>query len=609
MFGSKVPRVEACRSRGDPGGVAQVPCDIPIVELSYRPIPRERPAVLVLGPMHGDDRVSAIAAVDLVEVFVERAGIDPWISRLLRTRRIVVVPIPNPSGYDRFMHYEETSRGTLVDPALDFPFMRNGSSQGVCLQSATAQVIDLLFQEYVFVVALALQDKKQGSESISFSWASDHDSMCRRDLTNADSRDAPDGDLKECASGWESPDHAALYDVADRMAAFAGPAHLDDKLLQVGPLNQLGTPSQGGWLDYAYASSYREDLIAGCGGFRPTNTSHRAAAFVIDASREAEPNRKHLGKREDLYRHSSVGNIVTRVLRAALVGIDMAFPYVFFMSPGGTAGMEARRGILHMRWSIGGAVHVDETYLTCRIEDGEEWTTTVKSGQSMWAQSFEDVRGLSFYRLGQLATASYDFRETVLLYNRLSPKQRSRGTTLYVRADAVVDGPWRAGMSENSTGPQSHLVQLRTNHSWAISTKLHSLSGVTKISTPTLMVEVPPVTGFMAFVSYAYEFVLFGLFMCVGPPFLFVLARRGMSTRPLAASARASWMVQQRVKRSLRGVSHPGAAAEFARAKARASGSNTVARGASSSVLFQPQPRDWSVVGGDAAESRSRTAT
>jgi hypothetical protein len=111
----------------------------------------------------------------LVDVFAQRAGIDPWISSLLRTRHIVVVPMPNLPAYDRHMMYEQDQAGRLIkagrliDPGTDFPFARNeyDGARTICLLSACARHVHLLFHKYLFVIALSLHDERHGLESIS----------------------------------------------------------------------------------------------------------------------------------------------------------------------------------------------------------------------------------------------------------------------------------------------------------------------------------------------------------------------------------------------------------------------------------------------------------
>jgi hypothetical protein len=314
------------------------------------------------------------------------------------------------------------------------------------------------------------------------------------------------------------------------MSAFAGPSHhADESTLAVGAHNELFAPGGGGFLDYAYAGSSRPELVSACARARPTNGSHRAAAFLISASREAVPEEGSLGRLDLLYNHEPQGNVVTRILRALLVGVDFAAPYVVWLD--GDNEFEARGGIAHIRWSVGGAAAVKETWLTCRIDDDaeSEWRTPAVAGKTMWSQSFDDKAGLAFHKLHKLSSAAYEFRETLLLYARLSPRQRNHGCQLHLKAEAFVDAEW-AGLWS-----QSHLVQLRTNESWCAKDGERLLRGASIVSTPLLVIDVPPVSGIAAFIEYVWNFLLLAVMVCIFPPvaLLYFTRRASMSPSPL----------------------------------------------------------------------------
>jgi hypothetical protein len=528
-----------------------VPCETLIVELGSRPIAPDAPAVLILGPVYGDERVAASAAFSLVALFVRRAEKDPWISRLLHTRRILVVPLPSPAAYDQGVRVETLLNGKPpVDPAADFPFARSEVSESkddACLVSNVARVVDELFSSMTFIVSLQLQEATTDKpESLSYSWGSLRPSLCGSSA---------------CENMADSPDSTAFADVASRMAAFAGPSHLDNEMLRYGALRHLSNATGGSLVDYAYASSFLPSLVSQCGGNAPTNMSHRAAAFIVEAvGRESQTKEVQLGRLDDMYIHSSRGNVVTRVLRAALVGIDMAAPYVFFMR-GGDAGNSARGGIVHVRWSVGGSVTVDRTYLTCRLgDDGEEWTTTVKQGSSMWGSSFEDRSGLRFYLLNELTNAAYEFRTSLLLYPRLTATQREHGVRLHIRADAVVDQRWAPAESMNTSGlgPQTHLVQLRTNTSWTGKNLSNTGSIVSSI---VWTIEVPALSGVLAILELAWEFVLLLTILSCGPPVACYIYSRRVSggSRP---GPKIGSSLRRKIRRSLHSLSKAEIAGE-----------------------------------------------
>jgi hypothetical protein len=558
-FPHLAPSTARCRSWTSSGAAASTPCETLIAELGGG----LGPAVLVLGPLHGDERVAAAAAFHLITLLVTRVQSDPWIGRLMSTRRIFVVPLPAAAAYDKFSRFEEGPSGVQLDPAGDFPFARAPGDGGSCLQSTAARIVDALFRRHTFVVALQLGDTRSGRDAVSFSWSSP--STCAQTGGGGGGGKStgplPSGDAP-CIATHATPDNKALKDVADVMSKFAGPGHLDNTYLATGARGDLAGAHAGGFLDYSYGSSARPDLVAACGHEAPTNLSHRAAAFIIEASRESAPDERNLGRLDDLYVHEPRGNVITRILRSALVGIDFAAPYVFWMN--GDEDFEARGGIAHVRWSVGGAVTVPETWLTCRINNDPdtEWRTLVQTGESMWSQSFEDSGGLSFYRLHHLTAAPFEFRESLLLYKRLTPEQRAHGARLHLRADAVVDLEWAPDPSRPAV---SHLVQLRTNTSWyARDGHDRPTRGRAVFSTATVVVDVPPVSGLAALLEYVWEFLVLALFMCIAPPAaLAYCTRRPGGQGPLPS--RTGFLMRQRMRRALRQFSRGDFAAEVVR--------------------------------------------
>lgn len=379
------------------------------------------PTVLILGPLHGDEPVAATAAYNLAVLLVSRAEEDPWISHLLSTRRIVLVPLPASAAYSAGTKLETLADGTSIDPATDFPFARDATLPDACLQSTGASLVDALFRSHTFVTALHLRDSTKGQESVTFSWGSNQTIMCSGhhpepnngaigDYLGRIYRNGNDHVQQPCPSSFASPDDRAMRAIAKRMAAFAGPSHEAGLELAVGAQNEIGTPSPGGFLDYAYASSARGEFLSHC-ATHVRETSHRAATFIVQAAQSgAGEGRETLGRLSQLYQHERSGNTITRVLRAALAGIDLAAPYLFWLSADEDEPVEARGGIAHVRWSVGGAVSVTETWLSCRLGEGEsatEWTTQKQTGGSMWSQSFEDSTGLRFFRLNTLASGMF----------------------------------------------------------------------------------------------------------------------------------------------------------------------------------------------------------
>ncbi len=129
----------------------------------------------------------------------------------------------------------------------------------------------------------------------------------------------------------------------------------------------IAAPVSGEFADDAYASSFRPDLIAGCAqrdAAAVSNTSHRAAAIIIETSRETGPSERALGSDRALYRVHK-GGVIPRVLRDLLLAVDLAQSYAFFIAE--RRPRVGRCGILHSQLSVSGLVTFDRTYLEVSI--------------------------------------------------------------------------------------------------------------------------------------------------------------------------------------------------------------------------------------------------
>lgn len=593
-----VASADKCRSstRARPSGRPDHLCETLIADIG----PRDAPAVLVLGSLHGDERLGAVAALALVETLVLHKS-DEWVNRLARSRRVVVVPMPNPSAYDKFSRFEPGPNGTLLDAASDFPFVRTASAghpvgPGTCLRSTAARTVHALFGKHLFRVAVALHSRR---EFISHSWGSDRREFCTYPLSRnatttsklidpasgatagAASGTAPDaasvplhapllsnraapsarmldgpdyeddGD-PDCVSGWSAPDARMLSDIAGRMSAFAG-ARPGGKLYPTGALNdpRIANPVSGGFADYAYAASFRPDLLAACAGNSSgasnapvTPASHRAAALIFETSREAAPSERTLGSPGALY-HVQKGDVIPRVLRGLLLAVDVAQPYAFFTAE--RRPRVARGGILRAQWSVGGAVTVDRTYLQVVVgeqgEHGEPFLTANQTGSSMWGQPFEETVLSSteslFDRIRRRRRIDrFVYDDSVLLYRYLTPEQRRHGTRLSVRAVAHVDSAWGIPPSNASGRPpvsadfgasisgesQSHLARSRSDTNWNIEHAGVRIGYEGMVMSDPIELSVPPLTGWLVWRDLAFISIL----LCVVPPaVLFTCFRKG----------------------------------------------------------------------------------
>lgn len=473
-------------------------------------------------------------------------------------------------GYDRFSRYEVGENHSLIDVAQDFPFAR--AAQTSCLKSVSSRAIDALFSRYLFRIAIALHGK---NEFVGYSWGSDTPEFCKRPRVNSTNPDALrsqtsssrplaasgphrhtkpqpvmhqiqvddyDDDEPDCTTGWTSPDASMMGQIAEKMAAFAGPLDTG-KPYKTGALNnpEIAAPVTGGFADYAYASSFRPDLVSMCGGAipSPSNVSHRAATFLFETNKLAMPPERSLGASHNLYRINS--DVIPRLLRPLLLAVDIARPYVFF-TPSRRPRVD-RGGVLRAQWSVGGALTVDRTYLLVRIgSDGEPFSSSNQSGSSMWGQHFDaGQQGLSIFerlrRRRRLDRFIYD--DSVLLYRHLTPQEREHGTRLIVQAVAEVDSEWGAtpvnetGNGRGATFPQSHLARSRTDRSWKVRHGGASIGYEGVAFSEAVTVTVPPLSGWLVWRDLAILFII----LCMLPPALLVsCARRGARIAPVTPS-------------------------------------------------------------------------
>uniref|UniRef100_A0A7S0ZF95 Peptidase M14 domain-containing protein n=1 Tax=Timspurckia oligopyrenoides TaxID=708627 RepID=A0A7S0ZF95_9RHOD len=618
-----LPNPGWCRSSID-SVRADVPCEILIAQVGLKPIEKHRPQMLVVGSIHGDERLGALIAYYTVKIMLEHAPFDPWISRLLSKRVLTVIPLPNPSGYDRTMRLEDAD-GQLVDPNTDFPYgiPRQDQNQEIreesdtnaailqqgkgneCMRSIAARVLNELFQERLFRIALAFHGKK---EFIAYSWGDD--THCQKGTklkmdpqssgsvrkllgipTDDDDHDEED-DEDQCVDGWQTPDDAAFTDLARGMSAFA--SSWQKQFYNFGPLNdplQYKPLNYGGFADWGYAASFNPKHTRTCrpdtyGGYslyrtRYNNASNRCLTFIIETSADARPPDKYLGSSHGLYaRNKKHGNgHVPRNIRLTLFGLDMLQAYVFFLtSHSGTAPEVSRGGLLALHWSVGGAVTVDKTYLLVEIVKAN-WsiTTGVQSGGSMWSMQSETTSNSAsnsassallfntkspFFASAKSSHAHSKrcaYEETLSLYHLIPEQYASSGATLKIRAVAQVDSAWNTQKNPSHFGPQSHLVRARTDSTWHASNgEFEIISSELFYSSP-LVINLPPERYSQKWYIDVWQLLILALICFLAPPLIFGfwMFRSGFTTLPASAFAASMRHRFRKVLRSIHNNSPP----------------------------------------------------
>ena len=317
-----------------------------------------------------------------------------WLARLVSTRRIVVLPTPNSSGYYLEQRNEnyinpngQSTKG--IDPNRDFPYNQAPSQ---CMKSITARTINELFLENLFQMSMTYHG---GIENITFEW----------------------GASGVPGNNRVSPDDVAQRILADKMSIYAGELYSSGQLntsrngrfYETGDMNDILFPVNGGFEDYAYAGSWETQLQAEqCtpftyDGYPAEKTQYddatlRTFNILVEISRTKNPPSSQLGTNVDLFNapfafdNNSNNGYAAKHIRTALMAIDMVEPYVEInkfqrkiLKPEikplkklrtidadfSNKRWQKRRKFVKTKpklnkkveWSVGGSIIVDETYL------------------------------------------------------------------------------------------------------------------------------------------------------------------------------------------------------------------------------------------------------
>jgi hypothetical protein len=428
---------------------------------------------------------------------VETVG---WLARLVTTRRIVIVPTPNSSGY-----YANQRTENGIDPNRDFPYDQNESQ---CMKSITARTINEIFLDHLFQMSMTYHG---GIENITFEWGA---------ISVPNDR--------------VSPDDVAQRILADKMSLYAGelnsPISPKGRFYETGDMNDILYGVNGGFEDWAYAGSWEKTLEAiQCtpssdyyGGYPAEKTQYddatlRTFNILIETSSNKNPLSSELGTNLNLltapfaYDGNTNNGYVTKQIRTALLAIDIAEPYLEINkfqrkkfnpeskplkrlrkidADSNRKKWQIRRKLVktkprpnrRVEWSVGGSITVDETYL-------------IYGKYSNFPDSFGSVNQLNQTDIDaavEIATATSDGDQ--LLYvtkiqsggtrwtdptssevpkfsTRLDLRPFNKRDKVAVYAIAKVDQNWKNPPPSGTVWPvgediQSHIVKQRTDASY-----------------------------------------------------------------------------------------------------------------------------------------------
>ena len=187
------------------------------------------PEVFFSGCVHGNERIGPTTTVEVVRLLLNNVNqpnnkdsTSVWLSRLVRTRVITIMPTANALGY-----YKNVREENGIDPNRDFPW---GVSEKECMQTTAARALNSLFRERMFQLSITFHS---GMRAIAYEWGSPN------------YKDA-------------SPDDGALHPIGRHAvrAAGVGDGENHGYYYPEGVLNPLVYPVKGGMEDWAYAASF-----------------------------------------------------------------------------------------------------------------------------------------------------------------------------------------------------------------------------------------------------------------------------------------------------------------------------------------------------------------
>lgn len=366
---------------------------------------------------------------------LQNYGRDPFVTLMVDTRSVTIIPVTNPIGYFRGERGERQSATApmALDPNRDFGFAQLASR---CLQTVAARAINELFRTHLFRALLTFHG---GTNVIGFEWG---------DTVHCVGRDCN-----------PAPDMKIMEALGRRMSETAGPAGTHEREYPVGDMGGLVYPVAGGMEDWAYGASWSGQGVV-CkpntlGGYPEEKAkiekgSHRCVTYLVEASRFKKPPEETLGGTKDLMTKGvEEDGHVPRNVRLIMSVVDAVEPYVILNSF-----KDGKTG-----WIVGGAFMVDGTVLQWSTKKGDEKTSgmsTIKNG------TIGLMRG---------GGSGVEFEEQI-------PDDVMKEGML-LRVVAVVDQIFSTQPNDSvpNTSPQSHLMGARASRTWDFSVGEHNIVG------------------------------------------------------------------------------------------------------------------------------------
>ncbi|GMH48803.1 hypothetical protein TL16_g00378 [Triparma laevis f. inornata] len=381
-----------------------------------------------------------------------------WLSRLVKTRRVIISPASNALGFSQTRRAENG-----IDPNRDFAYDQNPSN---CFRTIAGRHINEIFKNHLIQLSITFHG---GMTAIAYEWGS------------------PGHNTKNTVS----PDNLAQKELTRGMSDYAGTFKGETKY-PYNSMNKIVYPVNGGMEDWAYAGSWDTDYFVQCnpttyGGYSQGEMGESLRAFnvLVEASRIKKPSESSLGRWEDVFTRENNGH-VTRNIRLSLLTIDMAEPYVEVVRFGGQdfvdydamAGLGsgggrnwATRGAgVSVEFKVHGCVTVDESIIvsvpahvnSTLLWTLQEITPTTYNILVNGAILHENVAGAKVNG-GKGRWAEPENGDGDVFEGTAGNIEGESSVVIFTRVDKSWGEEDRANFEPKNIGPQSHYVNARTN--------------------------------------------------------------------------------------------------------------------------------------------------
>jgi hypothetical protein len=400
-----------------------------------------------------------------------------WLARLLRTRRIVLIPTANPWGY-----YHDIRTEYDVDVNRDFAF--DAEDATTCMRTIAARAINEIVREHTFQSGIVFH---AGFEMIGYEWGAN------------------------AYNGWRSPDDTSQSQIAEAHSRYGGGWDTSPPYVY-GTMDQVIYTVHGSLEDWGYASSWDTDVVTQCapttyGGYAAEKTvyppyTNRMFSMLVETSMDKTPT-SDFGTSLDVLNPESSGNgHVPRNVRLSLLMIDLVEPYVWFTNDNDSSSdrmntmvpfpessgsscrdnvmmqVEQETTMFEVSWEVGGAFQVDSTELWYAKWDNLPDTVMDCRTQPTIANVQQYMQ--AGFLTGPLGgTGRFSTTGSTVFAGTISLSNFTHGDIIVILASARVDSSWSNSASplRPQVSPQTHIANVRTNPEYFYETETNVVRG------------------------------------------------------------------------------------------------------------------------------------